>query len=69
MISDEFASILGRLIEFSWPETRITIVRVSCAVLGFHKIGKIGPQDHYHCIRNDISSRTMVLDVIYIMYA
>ena len=69
MFSDVFASFLGKPIEFPWPESCYTIARVSEDDLGFHEIGKIGPQDQYHCIRNDVSNQTMVLDVIYIMYA
>ena len=39
VISDEFASILDTLIEFPWPETRYAMIRVSYAILGFHRIG------------------------------
>ena len=45
MISDKYASDLGRLIVFSWPETQDAIVRVPEHDLGFLLNGKIGPRD------------------------
>ena len=43
VISDVFASFLGTLIEFPWPESWYTIARVSELDLGLCLNGKIGP--------------------------
>jgi hypothetical protein len=45
VISDEFASDLGRLIVFLWPGTRYAMIRVPDHDLGFSLNGKIGPRD------------------------
>jgi hypothetical protein len=45
VISDKFASDLGRLIVFLWPGTRYAMIRVLDHDLGFLLNGKIGPQD------------------------
>ena len=69
VISDVFASFLGTLIEFPWPESWYTIARVSELDLGLCLNGKIGLWDLYQCVRNDPRNRTMALEFIYIMYA
>jgi hypothetical protein len=45
VISEKFASDLGRSLVFSWPETQDAIVRVPEHDLGFLLNGKIGPRD------------------------
>ena len=44
----KLASFLGKPIGFPWPESCYAMIRVSVDELGFHLIGKIGPQDLYH---------------------